>query len=133
MELALNLVWLVISAAAVCGWLRHPNSGARNLLRDAILLACVLWLMFPIISLSDDLCVNSDAVEEWSSLSRRIKVSPPPAMTSGAFIALLVSLIAMLVPALARVGWVIADSLPIPHAVLVQLEHGRSPPALSLA
>jgi hypothetical protein len=134
-ELVLNLLWVLISAAAVYGWMGRPHDcpRRRDLLRDAMVLGCILWLLFPIISASDDLCVNSDAVEEWTSFSRRTKVSPSPALSTGAFVALPVSLVAVLVPALALLGLVIADSLPIPSSVLVRREHGRSPPALSLA
>src|SRR5579863_9517469 len=55
MELLLNLVWLVIALAAI--FLLRGNSRCRKgpSLREWIALATFLFLLFPVISLTDDL------------------------------------------------------------------------------
>src|ERR1700694_5279952 len=67
METILNLVWLSITLgiAGVWGlrWLparRHPR---RRVVREAIALGCALALLFPAISLTDDLHPAIVAVE----------------------------------------------------------------------
>ena len=57
MELFLNLLWLLIAAAALVG---APRRSGHILLA----LVCALALLFPIVSVSDDLIPGRDALEE---------------------------------------------------------------------
>jgi len=61
METFLNLLWLTIAAAAM---LTAPRRSRR--VRFAI--GCALALLFPIISVSDDLIADRDALEEALAL-----------------------------------------------------------------
>ncbi|HLJ15890.1 MAG TPA: hypothetical protein VKV15_15435 [Bryobacteraceae bacterium] len=59
METFLNLVWLAVTVAAVCLWRyrwagsrQHPTYSRRM---EVVAIICVLALLFPVISLTDDL------------------------------------------------------------------------------
>ncbi|HEV7485439.1 MAG TPA: hypothetical protein VGQ65_07120 [Thermoanaerobaculia bacterium] len=56
-ELLLNAIWLAIVAAA---FLVVPRRSSRATLG----IACILVLLFPIISVSDDLALDSNSLEE---------------------------------------------------------------------
>ena len=56
-ELALNVVWLAIVAGAFAVMPRRSS-------RATLALTCVLALLFPIISVSDDLALSSNSLEE---------------------------------------------------------------------
>lgn len=59
MELLLNLIWVAISGTALLAWVRwRRNSRSRSapeMVRGLMVVACVLALLFPVISISDDL------------------------------------------------------------------------------
>ncbi len=67
MELLLNLVWLVVACSALAHWGRQrahvPADGRRAWRLELCALGCALVLLFPIISLSDDLQAEPAAVE----------------------------------------------------------------------
>ena len=72
MELTLNLVWTIIAVASYALLFRHLSrraEHARNPSRSqcVVALACVLAILFPIISLSDDLHEIQATAEEASS------------------------------------------------------------------
>jgi hypothetical protein len=77
MELLLNLVWLALALPAI--WmLRHqsacPTDGCRlHRIRPFLLLSCVLVLLFPVISATDDLHAMRQEIEESSSSKRVVK------------------------------------------------------------
>ena len=57
-ELVLNLAWLVFSAAALLAWTRWRRCSTDEtvpLARGLMVLACILVLLLPVISISDDL------------------------------------------------------------------------------
>jgi hypothetical protein len=68
MELGLNLFWLLLAAASFGFWRSRFRSQrrSRGSARAAITLACALAVLFPIISLSDDLHGEQAAVEDSS-------------------------------------------------------------------
>jgi len=76
MELALNLIWLFIAVATAVAfsvWSARLPEGARSrrIRRSAgLALVCVVALLFPIISVTDDLSTDTSALEEWSALRR---------------------------------------------------------------
>jgi hypothetical protein len=58
MELLLNLVWVAISAGALLAWIslsRSSYSQRAGTLRGLMVLVCILALLFPVISITDDL------------------------------------------------------------------------------
>jgi hypothetical protein len=56
-ELVLNVVWLAIVAGAFAVIPRRSN-------RATLALTCILVLLFPIISVSDDMALSSNSLEE---------------------------------------------------------------------
>lgn len=72
MELALNVVWLILVLPAFVLWRRQPAS-ARN--SGVVLLGCLLVLLFPIVSVTDDLHPISAEIEECGALKRALKQS----------------------------------------------------------
>jgi hypothetical protein len=71
MELLLNLAWLLLAVPAYWLWRRQESSAfaARRLssLQCLLALGCVLVLLFPVISASDDLHAMRAEMEESSS------------------------------------------------------------------
>lgn len=57
LELLLNAVWLAVVAGAFTVVPRHSS-------RATFAVACILVLLFPIISVSDDLALDSNSLEE---------------------------------------------------------------------
>jgi len=76
METLLNLSWLVIvlaTAGAFGVWSARLPAGAktRRMRRSVgLALIAILALLFPIISVTDDLASDTSALEEWSSARR---------------------------------------------------------------
>jgi len=70
MELVLNLVWVLLAALAFGRWsrARHPVSARSHL----IALACMLALLFPVISATDDLHAMRPEIEDSAS-NKRLK------------------------------------------------------------
>ena len=72
LELFLNLAWLVIAIGALSAfafWARAEKSAGHRL-RVGIAVACGLALLFPIISVTDDMSPDAAALEEWSAARR---------------------------------------------------------------
>jgi hypothetical protein len=76
MELILNLLWLMLALPAIWLWQRHlTRPGNRNMVsavRALLLLSCVLILLFPVISATDDLHPMRPEMEEEPGISKRI-------------------------------------------------------------
>lgn len=80
MELILNAFWLALALASLCLWQQGTYStkghrGYSTSLHALIILGCALILLFPVISLTDDLH-DAQAVMEDS-------YSSPPALKHG--------------------------------------------------
>jgi hypothetical protein len=80
MELLLNLLWLTLAVPAVLIWRRDltsVQSSARFCRsRSFVLLSCLLALLFPIVSVTDDLHATRAEIEESSPSKRLVKQSP---------------------------------------------------------
>jgi hypothetical protein len=84
MELVLNLAWLAIAFAALCKCARLARPERKQFLIAMGALGCALLLLFPAVSISDDLHFQALAVED-STLNKRVAsvgshanpVSPP--------------------------------------------------------
>ena len=71
MELALNLVWLVIAITSLtlAGWQLFRTDGIRaSKWRSLIALCCLLVILFFVISMTDDIWDQQIASEEYQSL-----------------------------------------------------------------
>jgi hypothetical protein len=71
-ELALNLFWLALVLPAFVLWQRRASCdrSPRGSLLFVCTLGCVLVLLFPVISASDDLHSSSQAMEESKRIFR---------------------------------------------------------------
>src|SRR5271165_6835032 len=77
MELALNLLWLALALPALWMW-RHesvqaPNCRSFAQVRPVVLFGCVLMLLFPVVSATDDLHALRQEMEESSPSKRMVK------------------------------------------------------------
>src|ERR1700693_4608003 len=70
METILNLVWLAVTVAAIWLWRYRWAASRRNTThstrREAAAMVCILALLFPVISLTDDLHPETVAVDASS-------------------------------------------------------------------
>jgi hypothetical protein len=84
MELLLNLFWLLIAASALYAWsCRRDGVGSRSHL---IALICLLTLLFPVISATDDLHAMRPEIEDAASNRRAFRAgSVDKAASPGAF------------------------------------------------
>jgi len=70
MELILNLAWAVLAAAMLCSWLRFSPGVGRERQRQLVALAVLLVILFPVISVTDDLLAGQNPAEPDTSLRR---------------------------------------------------------------
>lgn len=76
MELALNLLWLLIAAAAFGRWsLGGRARPRRQFLAGLAALGCALVLFFPVVSASDDLHAATPAMEDYSLSARKLRAA----------------------------------------------------------
>jgi hypothetical protein len=79
LELALNLLWLAISACALGCWLPRLRSSERDpagILRALLVFGCAALLLFPSVSITDDLHAPSDAMEDSFSVRKAHPIAP---------------------------------------------------------
>ena len=72
MELLLNLCWLLLMGPGIYLWLRQRRQ-AKPVLQFSIALACLLFLLFPVISATDDLHAMRQEMEEPGPSKRALK------------------------------------------------------------
>ncbi len=139
MELLLNVFWLLLALASFALWWTKwtPSGrarGDRRELRDgAVSLACVLFLLFPVISLTDDLH-EVPAVAEESRAARRTLLICKGSQTGSdsekhAASFAETQVWQFLLPARTVIGHLVAADAPPPLAVPDRPFHGRAPPA----
>jgi len=81
MESILNLVWLTIALSALvrlCFWAR-TQTDRRRVVIAAIATVCTLAVLFPIVSVSDDLQETVAALEDHVTVRRAIATAAPHA------------------------------------------------------
>jgi hypothetical protein len=74
MELLLNLFWLTFALLALGLWWHARREQRCNRLPQFVVLSCVLILLFPVVSVTDDLHPIRPEMEE-SSPSKKIKAA----------------------------------------------------------
>ena len=77
MELLLNLVWLTLALPAFWMW-HHESVCAKDCrrfdrIRPFVLFGCILMLLFPVVSATDDLHAMRQEMEESSSSKKLVK------------------------------------------------------------
>lgn len=75
MELLLNLAWLLLAAPAFWLWRKTrtaPASRKFNAFQCLLALGCLLVMLFPVISATDDLQIMRNEMEESPSSKRSI-------------------------------------------------------------
>jgi hypothetical protein len=86
MELLLNLVWLALALPAIWIWRNEPahvrHARGYSRLRSSLLLICVLTLLFPVVSATDDLHPMRTEMEESSPFKRTVKQASSNASAS---------------------------------------------------
>ncbi len=68
METFLNLAWAVLALLMVCAWLRIEDGNDRK--RQIIAVVVLIAILFPVISVSDDLMAMQNATETDTSQRR---------------------------------------------------------------
>lgn len=136
MELLLNLLWLLLALPAVWIWreARHAQSRIDSR-RSLLLLACIVILLFPIVSASDDLQAMRPEVEESVSRDalRQDQGCCHAAQCDHSGCGLALHLPPVILPGLASCGHVVALQVVSPVGVLVVAEAGRAPPPALLS
>lgn len=72
-ELVLNLVWLAVAiyaAVRLTMWCSRQPRGSRKVWTGIIATACLVALLFPIISVTDDLSNDATVIEETRAVRR---------------------------------------------------------------
>jgi hypothetical protein len=71
MELLLNLVWVFVAATVLYAWGRRRNHPQAR--PQLVVLLCLLALLFPVISATDDLHAMNSEMEDSTSVRRSTK------------------------------------------------------------
>lgn len=124
-ELGFNLVWLAIAIAISVTFL--PRQRGRAVAFVAV--ACLIALLFPIVSISDDLGHVRDAFEESNATRRALNAAGhsdqlPAATHPAVFVALDPPL------TLCAIGRVEIEDALVRHFVFAPRTNPRSPPSL---
>ena len=85
MELLLNLAWLLLALPAYWLWSASRSAPARRFtsLQCLLALGCALFILFPVISATDDLCAMRNEMEESPAGKRCICQAPGDKHASG--------------------------------------------------
>jgi hypothetical protein len=137
MELLLNLLWLTLALPAIWMW-RHESVYAKdrgrfNRIRPFVLFGCVLMLLFPVVSATDDLHAMRQEMEESSPSKRVVKQAvvdkSPTGLTAGAMPALIS--LASFCPSHEACGQVLVVSVVLPQQAHFDECASRAPPLSS--
>lgn len=139
MELLLNLFWLTLALPALWLWRREPvlAQGRRRFdrARSCLLLSCVLMLLFPVVSATDDLHALGQEMEESSSSKRVVKQAASDKATTGLSNSgvppALISF-ASFTPCREICGRVLVVSVLLPRKAQCRQRASRAPPFSSL-
>jgi hypothetical protein len=136
MELFLNLAWLLLAVPAYWVWRGSRRAHGFSSRQCVLVLGCVLAILFPVISATDDLCAMRAELEE-SPVSKRIVLQASGGQTSHRYngVQSPPALLGAALPFGLRVenttvAIVPASSLP---AAPSANHSGRAPPAFGLA
>lgn len=131
MEGTLNLLWLVIAAAALVVWrTQWSRSWRRFAPLGAVALGCALVMLFYEISITDDLNAEQAVMEESSRATMKARHATQRCLSAGKHI----HFAALVRPDLSGTLWIVlgkmtAREVPLLHWALVYPSQGRSPPS----
>jgi hypothetical protein len=130
MELLLNLVWVLVGGLALWSFLGASSVGQKRFLFALLALFCAILLLFPTISVSDDLHFQAFVSEDSSAskwLLSAVQTSPIEYWAT--------LLLAILLALFRRSFWFIRKTKSILRlsALFDRPVLGRAPPALVLA
>jgi hypothetical protein len=77
MEITLNFAWVLLAAGMLLLWLRHAGSNNTSRGAQVAALAMLLLILFPVISVTDDLQVVQNTAEAESYLRRGHSAASP--------------------------------------------------------
>jgi len=134
METFLNLAWVLLAALMFCLWPRFaPRIGPDRCVKDQrlqfVALALLLLILFPVISVTDDLQATQNPAET-DSTARKDHIAASPHSIMPAVAALPLPVLAELFTGLPR--FAAPGDLPTPainHPALVPIQN-RPPPAV---
>jgi hypothetical protein len=75
MELILNLAWAMLAALMICAWLRFGPRTGPGRRSQLVALSVLILILFPVISVSDDLMALQNPAEADCCLRRNHVVS----------------------------------------------------------
>lgn len=141
MELALNLVWAILAVASYAVLFRHLITRTEDARRPSrrqcvIALTCVLAILFPVISLTDDLHEIQATAEDASAAAVVIKrcVARQSSASARSFHQAFL-IFAPFVSAFRQIdfGVLAVPRLPSPSPGLPLPSFGRAPPSFSVS
>jgi hypothetical protein len=127
MELTLNLAWAMLALWMICLWLRFlPQTPAQRRVQFAAL-ALLIFILLPVISITDDLLAAQNPAEVETCLRRDLECSSPHSIVPVAAIPLPVFAgVSLGILPIAAPGDLLAPTLD--HPALTSIEN-RPPPA----
>lgn len=133
MELLLNALWLAIAAFTFAAWLQVSPSNRKQFLLGLVALFCLLLLLLPAVSITDDLHLQNVAVED-ASLSKRVTKASVYADHLAPLFSTGIALVALWFAMSQKKGF-FRDETSAPDRsspLLSRLLLGRAPPAVAL-
>jgi hypothetical protein len=137
MEIVLNLVWVVVALASIAiwkyRWLPSRLHSRNSALPELVALVCALALLFPSISLTDDLHPEIVAVDASSGKRNGCQILVPASQRGRATSNVAVHAAAMHAPG-APTESIVTSRLVVVFsrisypAIVCSSQHGRSPP-----
>jgi hypothetical protein len=90
-EILLNLAWAALALLIVCLWIRNGDLTGTDRRRQLVAIAVLIAILFPVISVSDDLMAVQNATEQDGSQRRDHLVpgSAHPVLSFGAVLSVL--------------------------------------------
>jgi len=132
MENFLNSCWLLLALAALLAWHFQTTQARRQNQRlQFVALLCVLALMFPVISATDDLHPAPQAIEDSSKRTQKAGIAVKWAAThlKDRILPALRGTAVMVISPAAAVKWLQLTTVPGPQVGVRLFRGGRSPPA----
>jgi hypothetical protein len=128
MEIFLNLAWMAVALVSVVLWLRSERRTGKELRLPLIALAMLLLILFPVISVSDDLWSIQNPAET-DSMQRRDHVAPCPHCLFPAVAMPVASLLALFRPEIQYISALPVSTLRTHENPARDSVENRPPPA----
>lgn len=132
MEHLLNLFWLLLIIPAYGVWRKHSRNS--DSLLCLLALACVLVLLFPVISATDDLHAMQQEMEDFTPFKRALKAGTCQGVSAQNHADILPAnlVLVFVVPFYAEFcGQTVVEQLSAPNGLHFSLPAGRAPPLSS--